>query len=232
MSTILAVVAHPDDEILGCGGTLAWHADRGDNVRILIVSDGVSSRGTDKAQLERRRKAAEAAAAEIGASSPILLDFPDNRLDQQPLLNVVQAIEHVVLEIQPEIIYTHHAGDLNIDHEIVHRAVTTACRPLPGSSLLLIAAFEVLSSTEWTTPSAAKVFVPRLFVDISATMDRKLAALRSYQEEMRAFPHPRSSQTVRALAAYRGATAGFEAAEAFDIVRIRLSSGGKEFLPF
>ena len=226
MSKILAIVAHPDDEVLGCGGTLARHVDRGDNVRILVVGDGVSSRGSDEAQLKRRRRAAEAAAAELGASSPIFLDFADNRLDQQPLLDIVQTIEGVLRETSPDIIYTHHAGDLNIDHEIVHRAVVTACRPLAGSPLSLLAAFEVLSSTEWTSPSPAKAFVPRLFVDISVTMDRKLAALRSYQEEMRPFPHPRSSEIVRALAAYRGASAGFEAAEAFDVVRMRISTKG------
>jgi LmbE family N-acetylglucosaminyl deacetylase len=219
MMRILAVVAHPDDEVLGCGGTLARHAERGDDVRILILADGVTSRGNDDAQRQGRRKAARAAAAELGARDVKLLDFPDNRLDGQPLLDVVQAIEAVMREVKPNIVYTHHSGDLNIDHELVHRAVVTACRPLADSPVRLIAACEILSSTEWASPSPGNNFTPRLFVDIAGTMKRKLAALRCYAEEIRPYPHPRSEEAVRALASYRGVMAGCTIAEAFDVIR-------------
>ena len=221
MSTVLAIAAHPDDEVIGCGGTLARHSRQGDNVCILILADGVSSRGDDPAQLQRRRQAAEKAAIELGARDLKLLDFPDNRLDQLPLLEIVQAIELVLREVNPDIVYTHHAGDLNIDHVLVHRAVVTACRPLVPVNIQLIAAFEVLSSTEWTSPSQNNVFVPRLFVNIADTFNCKVAALRCYSEEMREYPHPRSEQSLTALAAYRGVMAGFEMAEAFEIIRLR-----------
>jgi LmbE family N-acetylglucosaminyl deacetylase len=223
VTTVLAIAAHPDDEVLGCGATLARHAQFGDEVRILIMADGVSSRSADESQKRRRRLSAEAAATELGARDLRVVDFPDNRFDQRPLLDLVRPIEEVIREVRPDIIYTHHGGDLNIDHELVHRAVVTACRPLADSTASLIAAFEVLSSTEWASPSHSRVFLPRLFVDVSCSMERKLAALRCYQEELRSFPHPRSCEAVKALAAYRGAAAGFEAAEAFDIVRMRAS---------
>ena len=187
------------------------------------MADGVSSRSADKSQKRRRRLAAEAAATELGARDLTVFDFPDNRLDQRPMLDIVKPIEEFIQEVRPDIVYTHHGGDLNIDHGLVHRAVVTACRPLAGNAVSLIAAFEVLSSTEWMSPSSANVFLPRLFVDASRFMERKLAALRCYQEELRSFPHPRSIEAVMALAAYRGAAAGFEAAEAFDIVRLRIS---------
>lgn len=231
MDTILAVVAHPDDEVLGCGGALARHASRGDDVRILILADGVSARGSDPAKIQRRRKAAEAATKELGARELMWRDLPDNMLDKKPLLEIVQTVEAVIGEVNPDVVYTHHAGDLNIDHRLVHQAVVTACRPLPASQTRLVAAFEILSSTEWASPSAATAFSPQLFVDVTGTMERKLAALRCYEEEMRPFPHPRSEQAVRALAMYRGVMAGFDLAEAFEIVRWRIARNKDEAVP-
>jgi LmbE family N-acetylglucosaminyl deacetylase len=146
------------------------------------------------------------------------------------LLDIVQTVEAVVRETDPDIIYTHHAGDLNIDHCLVHRAVVTACRPLPTSRIRLIAAFEIPSSTEWARPSAATAFLPQLFIDVTGSMERKLAALRCYEEEMRPYPHPRSEQGIRALAMYRGVTAGFSLAEAFEIVRLRIAQDGEKLL--
>jgi LmbE family N-acetylglucosaminyl deacetylase len=228
MDNILAVVAHPDDEVLGCGGTLARHIERGDDVRILFLTNGTSARGHDPAKIQRRRTAAQAAAQALGAMELVWRDFPDNMLDTRPLLELVRTVEAVIRETCPDVIYTHHAGDLNVDHRLTHQAVITSCRPLPTSKIRLIAAFEVLSSTEWQSPSAETAFVPRLYVDITRTMERKLSALRCYDEELRSFPHPRSEQAVKALAVYRGATIGFELAEAFDVIRWRIGEYGGE----
>ena len=144
---VLVVAAHPDDEALGCGATMARHAARGDTVCGLFMADGVGARGSTIG-LEARRAAAEAAARVLGAEPPRVLGFPDNRLDTVALLDIVQAVEGVLAEVQPDVIYTHHGGDLNIDHVIAHRAVMTAARPVPGQPVRAVYGFEVPSSTE------------------------------------------------------------------------------------
>jgi LmbE family N-acetylglucosaminyl deacetylase len=219
MNTVMVVAAHPDDEVLGCGGTLARHAAAGDRVELLLVADGVTGRAeaASKAEQAARLAAAEAAARALGARPPRSLLFPDNRLDTVALLDVVRRIEECMAEVRPDIVYTHHAGDLNIDHELVHRAVLTACRPLPGSTVRALYTFEVLSSTEWRP--GARPFDPVRYVDIGATLERKMAALRCYGAEMRPFPHARSYEAVEALAKLRGAQAGMAAAEAFGVLR-------------
>ncbi len=217
--TILAIIAHPDDEALGAGGALARHAAKGDAVHILFLTDGVSARGVDKAAAERRAKAAKLSASALRAQEPEFLGLPDNRLDRLELLDIVQPIENVIRKIAPRTIYTHHAGDLNIDHVLCHRAVLTACRPLPGSSVLRIYAMEVPSSTEWSSPNSGNAFMPTHFVDISGTQEAKRRALEAYGEEMRPFPHARSYEVVEALATWRGASVGLRAAEAFMVVR-------------
>jgi N-acetylglucosamine malate deacetylase 1 len=216
---ILAIVAHPDDEVLGAGGTLARHTANGDEVHIVFLADGVGARGQDRAAAEQRAKGACFAASILGAREPEFLGFPDNRLDQLDLLDIVQAIERVIRKIAPHTIYTHHAGDLNVDHVLCHRAVLTASRPLPGSSVRRIYAMEIPSSTEWASSNLADAFMPTRFVDISATQEIKRRALEAYGEEMRAFPHPRSFEAVNALAVWRGASAGLLSAEAFVVVR-------------
>jgi LmbE family N-acetylglucosaminyl deacetylase len=223
---VLVVAAHPDDEALGCGGTIARHVRVGDEVSATFMTDGVGARvATDPGEaLERmaegrsRSLAAKQAARILGVASVDWIDLPDNQMDSVPLLAVVKVVAHAVSALQPDIIYTHHGGDLNIDHRITHQAVMTACRPMPGSSVKAIYAFEVPSSTEWA-PESMQPFRPNHFVDISATLDAKLDALAAYEEEMRAFPHARSIEAVRALAAWRGASVGLKAAEAFMTLR-------------
>ncbi len=217
-SAILAVVAHPDDEVLGAGGTLARHGARGDEVNVAFLADGVSARGDDNVTAERRAAAARKANSILGARTPRFLGFPDNRLDTRALLDVVKAIEALIAEINPNTIYTHHAGDLNIDHVICHRAVMTACRPLPGLRVNRILAMEVVSSTEWA-PHPASIFNPTRFVDVAATMAAKRRALEAYAEEMHSFPHARSYEALEALARWRGASVGLPSAEAFMVLR-------------
>jgi N-acetylglucosamine malate deacetylase 1 len=216
--TVLVIVAHPDDEVLGCGGTIARHASNGDGVHVLFVADGETSRiGTSPDA--NRHKAAQQACKILNAEPPIFLDLPDQRLDSISLLDVVQKIEPIVASLRPSVIYTHHGGDLNLDHRIVHQAVVTALRPQPGGTCRAVFAFEVPSSTEWATSAIGEAFRPSHFVDIGGFLDLKMRALQAYDAEMRTFPHARSYMGVKSLAAVRGANSGFEAAEAFVTLR-------------
>ena len=223
MVSVLVAAAHPDDEILGCGGVLASHAAKGDTVHVLIVAEGATARDARRdpagreAELTALRASASRAASVIGAEEPRMVGLPDNRLDTLPLLDVIKPIEAVVEAVAPEIVYTHHGGDLNVDHRIVHQAVVTACRPLPRSPVRAIYAFETVSSTEWQ--SAGDAFRPQRWVDIEPFLRLKLQALEAYKAEMRPFPHARSFEAVEALARVRGAAAGLKAAECFMVVR-------------
>jgi LmbE family N-acetylglucosaminyl deacetylase len=218
--TVLVVAAHPDDEALGCGGTMARHADEGDQVHVIFVADGVGARKTSSAsELELRRHAGNQALAILGAISFHFLDFPDNRLDSLPLLDIVQVLEPLISSIAPEIIYTHHYGDLNVDHRQVHHAVMTACRPIPYGFVKEILTFEVVSSTEWSSPNLLP-FLPQMRVDISDQLERKIRALEAYSFEIRSSPHSRSIDHLKALAIHRGNEVGLEAAEAFSVIRL------------
>lgn len=218
--SIVVVAAHSDDEALGCGGTISRHAAAGDAVHLVFLADGVTSRtGTSGVGLPEREAAAAQAHKCLGVRSVSYLGFPDNRLDSVPLLEIVQRLEEVLAPLAPEVVYTHHHGDLNVDHRITHEAVMTACRPLPGATVREIYAFEVMSSTEWGGPGVVP-FVPQLSVDITPHLDTKLAALAAYQLEMRPAPHSRSIEHIRALALHRGHSVGVHAAEAFMVVRV------------
>lgn len=225
INSVAVVAAHPDDEVLGCGGTLARLASEGRAVHVLLLADGESSRPgasgepVDAGKLEARKSAAEKACSVLGCSSVEVLSLPDNRLDGLVLLDVVKQIEIFMARHRPSTVFTHHAGDVNIDHQVVHEAVVAACRPLPGHHVKELLFFEVPSSTEWRPAGSAASFVPNWFVDISATLERKLQALEVYESELRPFPHPRSLKAVDALATWRGATVGVAAAEAFVLGR-------------
>lgn len=217
--TVLVVAAHADDEALGCGGTIARHATYGDQVHVVFVADGVTSRlnaGGD--ELARRQQATERARDILGIRSTTFLGLPDNRLDSLPLLDIVQPLEAIVARLAPELVYTHHYGDLNVDHRQTHQAVMTACRPLPGATVREILTFEVMSSTEWNGVGLAP-FLPNLFVDIGAQLDAKMRALEAYGLEMRAPPHSRSLMHARCLAQHHGGCVGVDAAEAFMVMR-------------
>lgn len=223
--TALVVAAHPDDEVLGCGGCMARMADEGWDVHVLILAEGATSRAPSRdraaagAELSELFESAQRAGAILGARSVQLETFADNRMDGVELLDVVKRIEVDVERMRPQRVLTHHLGDVNVDHGVVHRAVAAACRPTPGSSVRELLYFEVASSTEWRTAHSARAFEPSLFVDIGTTLARKLDALRAYASEMRPFPHPRSIEAVEHLARWRGATIGRSAAEAFAIGR-------------
>ena len=227
--TILVVAAHPDDEVLGCGGTLARLASEGVETHVALLADGVGSRyGTRQridgtalsAELEARRAAAREAARILGVRSVSFGDFPDNRMDVVPLLDIIQKIESLIDAIQPDTVFTHHPGDVNVDHRRIHEAITAACRPQPGSCVRTILCFEVPSSTEWQLPAGGPPFAPNCHVALSpCDLEKKRNALACYAHEMRPWPHPRSLEAIETLTRLRGAQAGVDASEAFMIVR-------------
>jgi N-acetylglucosamine malate deacetylase 1 len=222
---VLVIAAHPDDEVLGCGATIAKHSQQGDTVHVRILAEGVTSRDQQRHREERRvelshlEMAARRAAEILGVSSLQLHDFPDNRMDSCDLLDIVKVVEQAIADCRPEIIYTHHQGDLNIDHQRIHEAVVTATRPLPGSLVKTLLCFEVASSTEWRVHNSALAFMPNWFVDVSQTLPLKLEALAAYATEMRPWPHARSIEALEYLARWRGSTVGVAAAEAFIVGR-------------
>ena len=221
---ILVVAAHPDDEVLGCGATIARMAAEGSHVAIAILGEGITSRYADRVAappelLTQLRRDGEKAANLLGAAEVSFHELPDNRFDTMPMLDVVKLVEGLVERIAPREIYTHHPGDLNVDHGIVHRAVLTATRPTYEGDVRRILTFEVPSSTDWAFRQVMPEFCPNVFVDVTMTIERKLEAMRAYESEARPFPHPRSDEALLALARMRGSSVGFEAAEAFQLVR-------------
>lgn len=234
MSKALVIAAHPDDEVLGCGGTIAQHVIRGDEIHVVILAEGITSRADvrnrskDESKLSELSGVAERANKFLGVSSLNLHCLPDNRLDSVNLIDIAKIVEGYVRKLQPDTIYTHHAGDVNIDHRRIHDAVVIAARPQPGQSVKTLLFFEVQSSTEWQTPGSAPPFLPNWFVDVTSTLEQKINALKFYRNEMREWPHARSLHAVEHLARWRGATIGCEAAEAFVLGRAIIAEAPHE----
>lgn len=225
MNTALVIAAHPDDEVLGCGATIARLVAEGWAAHVIIVAEGATSRSVKRdpsmhqVELSDLAKCAEAANNILGSTSLKLYSLPDNRMDGVELLDVVKLVETEIDRHKPCLVLTHHAGDVNIDHRVLHDAVVTACRPQPQHSVKNLLFFEVPSSTEWRPPASGMYFAPNYFYDVAAFLEKKLEALHAYEPEMRTFPHPRSIEAVEHLARWRGATIGFAAAEAFVLGR-------------
>ena len=222
---VLVIAAHPDDEVLGCGGSIAKWSKDGHEVHLLIMAEGVTSRDkhrnreSKKQELSNLAQSVKRAADILGVKSVELLDYPDNRMDSVDLLDVVKTIEDYIEKLKPDVVVTHHAGDINIDHQIIHQAVITACRPQPEHRVKRILSFEVQSSTEWQSPTVGSFFAPNWFENISGTLELKIKALEAYKSEMHEWPHARSIKAVEHLANWRGSTIGCEAAEAFMLIR-------------
>jgi LmbE family N-acetylglucosaminyl deacetylase len=218
MSRVLVLAAHPDDEVLGMGGTIAVHADRGDAVRIVCVTDGSSTQYPgDGAKRAQKEEEARRAAAELGVSDYVHLDLPDMRLDTIPHVDINRVVEEHLHDVAPEVVYAPHP-DVNRDHQALFDSVAVATRPVPSQSVRRVLTYAPASSTEWT-PAGANWFVPNWFVDVTATLERKLAAFGHYATEARHYPHPRSERAIRAAAELYGATCGCEYAEPFVLVR-------------
>lgn len=223
LKKILIIVAHPDDEVLGCGGTIARLAEEGSLVYTLILGEGVTSRDdmrdTNKKlnEILDLQKSALKANGLLGVKKVFFKDLPDNRFDTIPLLNIVKAIEKTKNKIKPDTVFTHYGKDLNVDHQITYKAVTTATRPLERETVKEIYSFEIPSSTEWSYPLS---FSPNTFYDISGTIDIKLKALERYKTELKEYPHPRSLKAIELIAQNWGVKVGLRYVEAFEMVRI------------
>jgi len=213
---ILIVAAHPDDEILGCGASVAKLVQEGYEAYTLILSHGKDSRD-DTSDFDAFEKEIFAANTTIGVTKVFMESFPDNRFDSVDLLDIVKSISKLTELLKPDIIFTHYENDLNIDHTITYRAVLTATRPMQDESVKEIYSFEILSSTEWNYPLS---FSPDTFFDISNTLDLKLNAMKEYSSELREFPHPRSLKGIELNAAYQGMRVGTTYVEAFKSVRV------------
>jgi len=222
---VLVIAAHPDDEVLGCGGTIARLAREGHEVFVVILGEGITSRYSDRQSADATlvsdlQDKSRQVAKLLGARECFLEGLPDNRFDTLPLLSVVKRIEGYIERLRPNAVYTQHGGDLNVDHSITFRATLTATRPVCGSCVRSVYAYEVASSTEWAFQQIVPVFQPNVFMDISDTIEAKLEAMKLYEGEMRAFPHPRSSEALRSIAGRWGSVAGLQAAEAFQCIRV------------
>lgn len=215
---ILVVVAHPDDEVLGMGGTMMKLAHDGEDLHIAFLSKGEGSRGKEIANEQLRIKQAEKVANIIKAKLYWLANFPDNEFDTISLLRVTKVVEAIINKIHPDVIYTHHHGDLNIDHRVTFQAVVTACRP-GKTSVKQIYSFEVLSSTEWQAKTEGRIFLPNFYVDIENYIKDKISLMNIYSREIGTFPFSRSETGIRSLAQYRGMECGLNFAEAFCLVR-------------
>jgi len=231
---ILVIAAHPDDEILGMGGTIRKYTDAGNMVKIVIMATGILARRSSnlknsseysmtkkeieiaELQLKELRKDSKKAAKIVGVSDIEFLDFPDNEMDTVSNLQITKSIEKIIETFNPDIVYTHSQNDVNIDHRIIHNAVITATRPTSNTSVKTVFSFEIPSSTEWNFKLP---FSPNVFVDISKELSKKIKALEAYKSELREYPHPRSKDGLEAIAKRWGTVSGFNAAEAFCLIR-------------
>ena len=215
---LLVVVAHPDDEVLGCGGTIRRMANKGADIIVLILGEGLKSRGqVENGAIKKLRTESMKAAEILGAKIIIFESFPDNEFDSVPILRIIQKIKKIIKKYKPDMVLTHSNTDLNIDHKITHEAVKVACRPMPNNGIKQLLCFEVPSSTEWGFESSNN-FTPNFFVNIEDTLKTKMHAMSAYKGEIRKFPHPRSLKYMEALAKIRGGQSGFEAAEGFQLI--------------
>ena len=231
---ILVIAAHPDDEVLGMGGTITKYVKNGDSVKIIIMATGIFSRRSSNntndsvydvdenvlekmsKQVQNLQKDAIKASKIMGVKDIEFLNFPDNEMDKKSNLEITKKIEYIISKFKPDIVFTHSQHDVNIDHRIIHDATITATRPTSKISIKCVYSFEIPSSTEWYFKSP---FSPNVFVDISKELPKKIKALEAYKSELRKYPHPRSKEGLESVAKRWGTVSGFNAAEAFCLIR-------------
>jgi LmbE family N-acetylglucosaminyl deacetylase len=215
---VLIVAAHPDDEVLGCGGVTVRHVERGDRVYVVVVTRGFPEIFSPEIDEEDRQHAREAHEI-LGGAGIFFLDFPAPRLDTVPGHELADALREVIFSVNANVIYTPFGGDLHADHKATYLATLVASRPVNNCPVRRLLCYETLSETDWASPLDDSAFKPTVFVDISDVLERKLQALACFRNELKQPPHPRSLRAIEALARVRGSTAGLMAAEAFMLVR-------------
>lgn len=218
MKNILVIAPHPDDEVLGCGATIARFAKEGNKVYVLVVTRGAAKFYSDDKIVNVRNEALLAHKI-LGVTRTFFLDFPAPELDTVPLSDISREIAKVLLENKINTLYLPHRGDIHNDHRVVFNAGLVAARPVGAYTVTEIYAYETLSETEWAAPFADDAFIPTCFVNVEDTLNTKMEAMKCFKSQLREFPNPRSLETIQSLAKFRGATIGFKAAEAFMIIR-------------
>jgi LmbE family N-acetylglucosaminyl deacetylase len=222
MNKVLVVCAHPDDETLGVGATLALHIAKNDDVQVLIFSEGETARGKKNSKISMRQKQTHNACKILGIKKIKFLQYPDQKLDSVPISELSKQVEQVIKQYSPNIVYTHYWDDVNQDHRQVFEATSIAVRPVPKSKISKFFVFDTPSSTEWNSKNSS--FTPNIFVDIKKTLPKKLKAFNQYEHEVMKYPHPRSLESIKNRAKYWGNSVGLEFAEPFILIR--------EFLKF
>lgn len=218
MNTVLVVAPHPDDEVLGAGGTILRHLDRGDPTHVVLCTRGQESR-FGREQVDRVQREARDAAAFLGITRLHALDLPAARLDTLPGADIHAALGAVIQAVKPDIVYAPHVGDVHRDHQLIFQSVMVCCRPNGGHAPRRILVYETVSETDWFAAPTTPAFVPNVFIDVADYFDRKLQAFAMYASQVRPYPHPRSIEALKALSMTRGAAAGLTHAEAFMLAR-------------
>lgn len=223
MKKILVIAAHPDDEVLGMGGTIAKLVKEGNEVNILIVTDGSSSQYRDSSDLQKiiddKKKETLACAKVMGVKDVYYGNLPDMQLDTIPHIQINQVIESAIYQLKPDAVYTHFWGDVNLDHQNVYKSTLVAVRPVMGQVVKELYCYCVPSSTEWTPNKADTMFMPNVFVDIIDVVEQKYEAFSKYSTELRDYPHPRSIQYLRETDKAAGLRVGLLCAEQFVLLR-------------
>jgi N-acetylglucosamine malate deacetylase 1 len=219
---VLVIAAHPDDEVLGCGGVILRHSSAGDKVHVLVATRGVPELFAPEL-IEENRRELKAAHALLKVTETHFLDFPAPKLDTVPGHALADGIRQVIQRLQPEIVFLPYGGDIHLDHRAVYFATLVAARPSSVCPVRELLCYETLSETEWAPVAGGAGFTPTVFINITEQLDTKLKAMACYKTQLKEPPHPRSLEVIKAQASLRGATVGFQAAEAFVLERMTVS---------
>jgi LmbE family N-acetylglucosaminyl deacetylase len=219
MKKVLAVAVHPDDETLGCGGALLKHKNNGDDIYWLIITSIDVENGWEKDKVESRQKEIDSVSKMYGFCVTHSLNFPTTRLDTVPMKDLISEISKIIHNVEPDIIYVPNRSDIHTDHQVAFKAIMSCTKVFRNSFIRKILMYECLSETEFSPSLPADSFIPNVFVDITGLLEEKIKIMKMYRGEMGTFPFPRSEENIRALAMYRGATAGVKVAEAFVLLK-------------
>ena len=226
MTNVIVIAPHEDDEILGCGGTIASHCAAGDHVTVVALTSGNPARYTPD-EIAITREEFKRVHDTLGVEEQVFFDFPAPGLEAIPVYEVADQLRPVIQRVRPEVVYTPFGGDLHRDHKIAYSATLVVTRPIGDCTVRRLLCYETLSETEWGDVLTQNAFIPNVFNDIGDYLDKKLAAMAGYKSQLRDAPHPRSLETIRMLARLRGAACGLHAAEAFCLVREVFSANGR-----